>query len=251
MKVTNRRINVLLQLLLPYVAGIGIAAAGYLYYVKPAFDAYLRSRTEARALEDRLRGVEAVVARGRVVAWPDEAEPMRLFEARVSKDDRVMDVIDRLTKALNESATDGKLRNLAIGTGDEALASSPAGPRKPGALDADVIDARWSLFPYPLKRTAVTISFDCSYATIINFLWRVRDLPTAIEVRAMKLTRGLPLMNVQFTFLVFQRGDALQPLQQTPAAPGMESPSGLPNEPPPLNPFMPKLLQPSSGRSGG
>ena len=251
MTLSNRRINAILQLVLPYVIGIAIAAVGYFWYISPVFTTYLRSRSDAQALEARLRGVEAVVARGRSAAWPDEAEPLRLFESRVAKDDHVMDVVELLTKALNDSVADGKLRNLAIGTGDEAVATSPSAVRTTLPGDAEVIDPRWSLFPYPLKHTPVTMSFDCSYATIVNFLWRVRDLPTAIEVRSMKLTRGLPLMSVQFTFFVFQRGDSTATASQQPPQPATETPPGPRTQEPAQSPFTPRLLKPGTGRSGG
>lgn len=251
MSAASDRINVLLPRVLPWAAAALIVSVSYSLYLQPIVTGYTKSRAEAQSLETSLRRIQITVDRGRQTAWPDEAEPLRLFEARVSKDDHVADVAELLTAALNDSATDGKLRNLAIGTGDDALPSVPAGARKPGPGEAEPIDPRWSLFPYQLRHTPVSLSFDCSYQTIVNFLWRVRDLPTTIEVRSMKLTRGLPLMHLEFTFFVFQRGDSTAPAVQQPVQPAPETLAPPRTEDPAQNPFTPRLLRPSSGRSGG
>lgn len=209
MSATGDRINALLERVLPIVVGLMVVAFGYYWVLQPALADYVKSRAAMLPLEARVRFLEERVARGRRVAWPDEAEALRLFEQRVSKDSRVSDVVERLTVAIAESATDGKLRNLAIEAGDAATAET-AGPGRPAsAREVEPSDPRWSLFPYALTRTPVRISFDGSYGTIVSFFSRLRDLPTGIEIRSVKLTRGLPLMNAQVKLFVFRRGDML------------------------------------------
>ena len=245
MSATSDRINALLERVLPIVLGLIVLAFGYYWLVQPAIADYLKSRSDMLPLEARVRFLEDRVARGRGVAWPDEAEPLRLFEDRVSKDNRVADVVERLTRAIAESTTDGRLRNLAMGTGDEPATDVSSGQVRPAtAAEGEKIDPRWSLFPYNLTHATITLSFDASYGTITSFFSKVRDLPTAIEIRSVKLTRGLPLMNVQAKFFVFRRGDIL------PGA-GVLGPSQSPTGPPDglrPNPLAPRTVVP--GRSG-
>jgi len=254
MSARTDRLNAVLQRALPLVVVAIVLGFGYYWLLQPVVSGYLRSREEARPLESRVKVLEATVARLQGVQWPNEGEALTLFEERVAKDDRVGDVMELLTRAVADSATDRKLRNLAISTGDEAVAavagaSAGAAPRvRPASAgQAEVIDPRWSLFPYRLTHTLVTLSFDSSFSTIQGFLWRLRDLPTAIEVRTMTLSRALPLMRFQITLLVFQRGDALAPVPAA-AAP---SPSGPPVMPPAQpsgvvvpNPMAPRVITP-------
>jgi len=209
MSATGDRINALLERVLPTVVGLIVVAFGYYWLIQPALTDYMKSRAAMLPLEARVRFLEERVARGRLVAWPDEAEALRLFEQRVSKDNRVSDVVERLTGAIAESAADGKLRNLAMGAGDAATAEAAGQGRPASERDVEPNDPRWSLFPYALTRTPVTISFDGSYGTMVSFFSKIRDLPTGIEIRSVKLTRGLPLMNVQVKLFVFRRGDML------------------------------------------
>lgn len=207
MSAASDRINDVLQRILPIAVGVILVSVGYYWLLAPGIAAYLRLRDEAKPLEARMLLIEQAVTRGRGIAWPDETEAIKLFEQRVPKEDRVAEVAERLTQAVTDSATDGKLRNLAMGTGSEPTAGAPGQPRPAGPGVVEPVDPRWSLFPYSLTHTPLTLSFDASYGTIANFFSRIRDLPTAVEIRSVKLTRGLPLMSVEVTLFVFRRGD--------------------------------------------
>jgi len=246
------RLNDVFQRVLPIVLGVIMVAAGYYWLLQPGLASYLRLRNEARPLEARVRLLEEAVVRNRGIAWPDETQAIKLFEQRVPKEDYVADVAERLTRAVTESATDGKLRNLALGAGSQPTIGPASAQARPAAASAEVetIDPRWSLFPYSLSHTPLTLSFDAPYETITNFFSKIRDLPTAIEIRSVTLTRGLPLMNVELTVFVFRRGD-FQPASGATAAPPEPAPGML--RPPnssgePFNPLAPRVIE---GRGPG
>ena len=245
MSAATDRINAALPRVLPLVVGVMAVAAGYYWLLQPGIADYRRVRAEAQTLEARVRVLEATIARGQDLTWPDRPQALDLFEQRVSKEDRVADVVERLTRAVTESATDGKLSNLAIGSGDQAAPDTSGQMRPAESGELETIDPRWNLFPYSLTHTTVRLSFDASYATIAGFFSKIRDLPTAIEIRSVKLTRALPLMSVELTVFVFRRGDLLPdvratvPFQPAPGAPRLSGPEGLP-----VNPLVPRIIEP-------
>ena len=58
-------------------------------------------------------------------------------------------------------------------------------------------------------------------------MWKVRDLPTTVEVKSATLTRGLPLMKMEVLIWVYQRGAAVsQEPGPAPGAPGTPAPVG-------------------------
>jgi hypothetical protein len=46
-------------------------------------------------------------------------------------------------------------------------------------------DPRFALFGVPLTYSPVTMTADADYGSLGNFLWRLRDLATVIEVRSL------------------------------------------------------------------
>lgn len=244
MSAAANRINAALPRLLPLVVGVVAVAAGYFWLIQPGLADYRRIRAEAQTLEARVRVLEDSITRSQAMALPDRPQALELFEQRVSKEDRVADLVERLTRAATESAIDGKLSNLTIGSGDQAAPDASGQVRPAEAGEPGTVDPRWSLFPYRVTSTPVRLSFDASYGTIAGFFSRLRDLPTAIEIRSVTLTRGLPLMSVDVTILVLRRGDLLpdagpgyqlQPAQGSPP-PG---PDGLP-----ANRLVPRIVEP-------
>jgi hypothetical protein len=239
------RINAVVPRVLPIAVGVVVVAIGYYVLLQPAITAFLRSRAEAETLEVRARALEEEVVRGRGLPWPDEAQAITMFEERVSKEDRVADVAERLTRAVAESAIDGQLRNLAMGTGDQPDAGATGRALAAAAGEAESIDPRWGLFPFSLTHTSLTLSFDASYATIVTFFSKLHDLPSAIEIRSVKLTRGMPLMSAQLTIFVFRRGDMIG--GQSPLGPSQPGASVLPStaiEQPSANPLTPRVVGP-------
>ena len=245
MSAATDRINALLQRILPIVVGVIVVALGYYWVLQHSIADYLRSRAEVLALEPRVRVLVARVTHGRGTGWPDEAQAITLFEERVSKQDSVAVVVELLMRAVAESATDGKLRNLAIRTDEQSATGTSGQVRRVAAGEIEMIDPRWGLFPYSLTHTPVTLSFDASYGTIASFFSKIRDLPTAIEIRSVKLTRGLPLMSVQVTVFVFRRGDiqpgtgAAVPLEPAPGAFQRSVTGGQPT-----SPLLPRVVEP-------
>jgi hypothetical protein len=245
------RINALLPRVLPMAVGIIIVACGYYGLVQSGVGDYLRLRVEAQSLEARVRTLDETAARGRGLQWPDENQAITLFEARVSKDDRVAEVAERLVRAVAESSTDGKLRRLAMGTAAQPAIGASGQGRPVATTEVEPIDPRWSLFPYTLTQTPVTLSFEASYATITSFFAKLRDLPTAIEIRSVKLTRGLPLMTMELTVFVFRRGDlqpgagAIVPFGSDSRA--LQSPG---RDVDPANALVPRVILPSRGPGG-
>lgn len=225
----SRRTGDALSRFLPLAVAVLIIVAGYVWFVQPRVTAYLRSRTEVETLETRVRVLQDTVARGRGILPPDEAAAMRLFEERTSKDDKVSEVVEILAKTAQEVAPADRMRGLQIQTGTavrwqpgQPVVHTGAGDEEDGGDP----DPRFALFETPLIYTPVTISFESSYDGITRFLWRMRDLPTTIELRSMELTRALPLMQAKIRIFVFQRGEAAAvPSPQAPAPGGTASPT--------------------------
>jgi Tfp pilus assembly protein PilO len=239
------RINALVPRVLHLIVGVMVVAAGYYWLLQPRIDGYRKLRAEAQTLDARVRVLEDAIARGRNMTWPDRAQALDLFERRVSKEDRVAATVERLVKAVTESAADGKLGDLAISTGDQAAADTSGQERPASTGEAETIDPRWSLFPYSVAHTAIRMSFEASYETIATFFSKIRDLPTAIEIRSVKLTRGLPLMRAELTVFVFRRSDrqpdagavaSFQPTLRTPRLSEPASPAG--------SPVVPRIIEP-------
>ncbi|MEI6669869.1 MAG: hypothetical protein WCP29_17095 [Acidobacteriota bacterium] len=243
MSAATDRFNALVPRVLHLVVGVVVIGFGYYWFLQPEIAGLLKNRKEVQTLEMRVRMLEETAMRSRGMAWPDETHALALFEKLVSKEDRVADVAELMTRAVAESATDGKLRNLAMGTGEQ----SSTGPGAVPSGQIETIDARWGLYPYTLTHTPVTLSFDASYATILAFFSKLRDLPTAIEIRSVKLTRGLPLMRTQVTLFVFRRGDMIPGSGYVaPATPGPAAPPPVePVQPTTFNPLAPRVKEPS------
>jgi hypothetical protein len=207
--------------LLPFVLGVAIVACGHLWFIQPRLGTYLRTRTDVTALHDRISTLQQAAARGRALPAPDMQTSMRDFEKQISREDEVADVAALLAKAVLDSAPPDALHGFAIETGDRV---SPVGgtggratPQMADGTPDGAADPRVSLFAVPVNYTPVRITFESTFEAAANFLWRVRDLPTAVEIRCATLARGLPLMKVDVLIRVFQRGDAVDPAAANPA----------------------------------
>ncbi len=223
-----------LERLLPFLTFVVVFTAGWFWFVQPRFDAYLRARTEAAALEERARTMQQASERGQLAPPSDLERAQREFEARVSADDKVADVASALAHAVLANAPAGMLRSLVIETGDRTWQSSHGGPADPGraytAPGVDGADPRVALFPHTVSYTPLRVTFESTFEAAGNLLWQLRDLPTLIEVRSAALTRALPLMRIELLVRVLQRGDPTDagtpamPAATGPAAPGQTGP---------------------------
>ncbi|HNV02682.1 MAG TPA: hypothetical protein PLE61_02500 [Vicinamibacterales bacterium] len=202
-----------LERLLPFLVIVAVAAAGFMWAVRPRLDAYLAARADAAALGERVRTLQASIDRSRGLAAADPQAALAEFEARASADDRVADVAALLARAALDSAPAGQIGGLTIETGDRvprAAAAAAATVRLAGGqgrgLPDDGPDARFGLFPYAVSWTPVRVRFDSTFGAIGAFLSTLRDMPTIVEIRSVRLTRGLPLMTAEIVVRVYRRG---------------------------------------------
>ena len=205
------RFSEALERLLPFVVIAAVVAIGYMAVVRPRLDAYLATRADAAALRQRVQTLQASVERSRALAPADTQASLAAFEARVSGDDTVADVAALLARAVLDSAPAGQLRGFTIDTGDRPGLEARSAPRG-AAQDAgsaqaiDGPDARVGLFPHAVAWTPVRVTFESTFQAIGTFLSKIRDLPTLVEIRSARLTRGLPLMKLEVVIRVYQRG---------------------------------------------
>ena len=218
-----------LERLLPFLTFVVVFTAGWFWFVQPRFDAYLRARTEAAALEERARTMQQASKRGQPEPPADFERTEREFEARMSADDKVADVASALAHAVLANAPAGSLRSFVIETGDRASQAPHGGPADTGGAftgpGVDGADPRLALFARAVSYTPVRVTFESTFEAAGNLLWQLRDLPTLVEVRLAALTRGLPLMRTELLVRVLQRGepiDAGPPAM--PAATGLAAP---------------------------
>lgn len=222
-----------LERLLPFLTFAVVFTAGWFWFVQPRFDAYLRARTDAAALEERARTMQQASERGQLAPPADLERAQRGFEARVSADDKVADVAAALAHAVLANAPAGMLRSFVIETGDRTSPTSHGGSADPGRAftgqGGDGADPRLALFPHAVSYTPLRVTFESTFEAAGNLLWQLRDLPTLVEVRSAALTRGLPLMRTELLVRVLQRGDPTDagtrvPPAAGPAAPGQTGP---------------------------
>jgi len=212
-KANAARLNDAIVRLLPFLLGVAIVTCGYLWFIQPSLGTYLRTRADLAALNNRVSTLQQTTDRARAQTPPDMQTSMRDFEQHMSREDKVADVAAALAKAVLDSAPQGKLRGFAIETGDRIQQAGGAGgrstPRVAAGTTDEAPDPRVLLFAVPVSYTPVRMTFESTFEAAAIFLWRVRDLPTAVEIRSATMTRGLPLMKVDVLIRVFQRRDVV------------------------------------------
>jgi hypothetical protein len=229
-KANAARLNDAIVRLLPFLLVVAIVTCGYLWFIQPRLDTYLRTRTDVAALNGRVKTLRQTTDRARALSPADMQTSMRDFEKHVSREDKVTDVVAALAKAVLDSAPPDKLRGFAIETGDRIQHAGGAGsrsdPRLASGTTDDAPDPRVLLFAVPVSYTPVRITFESTFEAAASFLWSVRDLPTAVEIRSATMTRGLPLMKVDVLIRVFQRGDVVDPGPAIPTGGSASTPAG-------------------------
>jgi len=222
------RLSHAIERLLPFLIVVAIVTFAYFWFIQAPLNAYLRTRTDLDSLHSRLRIAQDGVDRAAHTAPVDVQASITAFEAQMSPDDRVADVTAILAKAVLDHAPADQLRGFAIETSDRIKGTGQGVPGAPQRVTAATVgtapDPRFALFPYAVTYTPVKVTFSSTFDAMANVLWRVRDLPTTVEVRSATLTRGLPLMKMELLLWVYQRGGAMSPDQaappDAPAAPG-------------------------------
>jgi hypothetical protein len=238
-KATVGRLSDAIERLLPFLLFAAIVAIGFLWLIQPRLGAYLRTRTDVATLAGRVTTLQHSADRARGLPPADMQTSMRDFERQMSREDKVADVAAALAKAVLDRAPPDTLRGFAIETGNRIQQASGAGgwssPRVASATTDDESDPRASLFGATVSYTPLRITFESTFEAIATFLWKVRDLPTTVEVRSVTLTRGLPLMKVDVRVRVFQRGDVIDPGQAL--RPGEPAPMPAGATAPRVSPF--------------
>jgi len=229
-KANAARLNDAIVRLLPFLLGVAIVTCGYLWFVQPRLGTYLRTGADVAALDGRVRTLQQTTDRSRSLRPPDMEMSMRDFEKHMSREDKVADVAAALAKAVLDSAPPDMLRGFSIETGERLQQAGGAdrrvAPRVTAGTTDDASDPRVLLFEVPVSYTSVRVTFESTFEAAANFLWRVRDLPTAVEIRSATMTRGLPLMKVDVLIRVFQRGDGGGPVPAIPTADPASASSG-------------------------
>jgi hypothetical protein len=191
----------------PFFAALALIVAGYVLAVRPTVTDHLRHRSETVRLEGRLRVLRQAVEGGSPLAAPDGTTAIALFDQRVSEDDVVAEVAERLARLADESAPNGRIRSIRITTGEAASGDTTSEASAPATDGAAGPDIRFGLFPSTVTATPVTVSFESSYDAVVRVAWRLRTLPTVVDIESVKLTRGLPLMRATIRVLVCRRSD--------------------------------------------
>jgi hypothetical protein len=193
---------------MPVIIVAVIVLIGYFWFVQPKVTQYLATRDDVAGLQARVKTLTDTVSRGQGARPADEAVAINLFNARMSPDDQVSQVVEQLANLALASGPKNKIRGLQINTDPSARwqpgQAVPAG-RGNGQADESP-DPRFGLFGTELIYTPVIVTFDGSYDAIRDFTWHLRGLPTMIELRSVELTRGLPLMHATMRLFVYQRG---------------------------------------------
>jgi Tfp pilus assembly protein PilO len=188
---------------LPLVLAVTVFVVGSLTLVLPRMSRALAASGEAASLEGRKANMRRLLQR---------AEPIESGKVRA---------VAELPKLVSEEggvpATIEALARLASSPGHPAQAHGllieAEQPRSAGiggaATEAIPLDPRWAVFAGPLEYTPIKVTFEATYERLGLFLWRLRDLPTLVDVRSVDIERSLPLLKVKLTlFALHERGDA-------------------------------------------
>jgi hypothetical protein len=164
----------------PYLAPFAIVGLGWMLLVRPTSAQNTRA---AQELDELRRRVATVRTQNGVPLPPPEpaVDPAMAFERLVAAGDasgRVLEELSRLASAT-------RVRIDMLETGEQGDVNAGTGP---GVAGAAIPDPRLALFQAPLKYSPVTLTADADYSSLGEFLWRLRDLATLIEIRALDIT---------------------------------------------------------------
>ena len=167
----------------PFILPLVIVGAGWMLLIRGTAAQSARAGRDLDGLRQRLNSVRALMASPPPPAIT--ADPVKAFERRVPP----RDVSGAIVNELLRLARTTQVAEPSIETGEPGVVSLTAGPQVAGAASAD---PRFQLFATPLTYTPVTMGFDADYASLGEFLWRLRDLSTVVEVRRLSVARQAP-----------------------------------------------------------
>ncbi len=201
------------------IVSIAIAVLAYFWFIQPRISVYVLGRNEVRTQQARVQALQDAIARGARLPQSTDTAFVAEFNRRMSADDQVSEIIAAIARSLSSGDMDKRVRGLLIEAGERRRVNVPVDtgdlrsdvqPRvaqsaaaEPGAIPAG--DPRAQLFAGPLLYTPVAVSFESDFEAVGAFLWNLRDAPTVVEVSALTIERGLPLMKVRAQLLVYQR----------------------------------------------
>jgi hypothetical protein len=163
----------------PFAVPVLLLAGGWMLLVRPAAADSTRSSREADALRVRLQAVRSSISQPppRQIT----VDPVAAFERGVPATDSSSQVLEQLARM----AATASVANLLIETGDQvAVTEAPTtGPQVTGASP----DPRFTMFGATLAYSPISMSFDADYTRAGELLWRLRGLPTAIEIRSLEI----------------------------------------------------------------
>lgn len=160
----------------PFAVPLVIVAIGWFAVIRPTAAESARVRSELDGLRQRVETVRAHSGPPLPAAPP--ADPLKLFENRVAPGDPSGRLLEELSRLAMRTGVSVEM----LETGDEAITSASGGPAVAGGV---ATDPRFVLFQTPLKYTPVTLRAEADYASLGEFLWRLRDLATVVEVRTL------------------------------------------------------------------
>ena len=167
----------------PFVLPFVIVGAGWMLLIRGTAVESARAGRDLEGLRQRLNSVRALMASPPPPAIT--ADPVKAFERRVPS----RDVSGAIVNELLRLARTTEVADPSVETGEPGVVTPTSGPQVAGAASSD---PRFQLFATPLTYTPVTMGFDADYASLGEFLWRLRDLSTVVEVRRLSVARQAP-----------------------------------------------------------
>lgn len=160
-----------------YAVPVAILAVGWTLFVRPTSAEAERLSMELEQLRQRVAAARAQAGSAAMPVEPAD-DPLKAFDRRVATGDPS----GRLFEELSRLAARAGVRVETVENGDEG--SAGAGGRASGA---EAPDPRLALFPAALKYQPVTLVAEADYAAVGRFLWQLRSLATAVELRRLEI----------------------------------------------------------------
>jgi hypothetical protein len=191
----------------PLAAYIITVGLGWVFLARPAIADGQRIDERIAELRQREAALQATLTQPAPAVTTD---PVAAFDRRVATDDPTASVVERLARL----ASDNRVRGLFIET-VEGASSSGRGSAPVAATYQP--DPRFGLFDRRVAYTTIRLSFEASYASLGQFLWNLRDLPTIVEVRTLNVQPRMPSaaartdgsLRASLTFFAYSRPGAL------------------------------------------
>jgi hypothetical protein len=188
---------------LPLVLAVTVFVVGSLTLVLPRMSRALAASSEAASLEGRKANMRRLLQRAEPIG-SGKVRAVAELPKLVSHEGGVPATIEALARLASSPGHPAQAHGLLIEAGQPSSAGIGG-----AATEAIPLDPRWVLFAGPLEYTPIKVTFEATYERLGLFLWRLRDLPTLVDVRSVDIERSLPLLKVKLTlFALHERGDA-------------------------------------------